>query len=190
MIVLLGPSGSGKTTLEKKMHDMNYRKVVSYTTRPPREGEINGFDYQFVTDAEFNWMISDDKFAEWDCYSQNRKYGTLKTEYDVNYRDQNEGVVVLTPNGFRALQKNGIKVTSVLLQANLGTRMIRYIERCGVDKFTFDDKNEISARVERDYGMFLGVEKEVDIVLDTTIQGPRETLYNLCKKITKLQGGK
>jgi phage anti-repressor protein len=42
----------------------------------------------------------------------------------------------------------------------------RYIDRCGVDKFNFDDKNEVAARVERDYGMFLGIEREVDMVIE------------------------
>ena len=43
--------------------------------------------------------------------------------------------------------------------------MKRYIDRCGVDKFNFDDKNEIASRVERDYGMFLGVNKDVNFIV-------------------------
>ena len=58
------------------------------------------------------------------------------------------------------------KIITVLVKANLGTRVKRYIDRCGVNKFNFDDKNEIAARVERDYGMFLGLEKEVDLVVN------------------------
>ena len=54
---------------------------------------------------------------------------------------------------------------SVLVEANLGTRVKRYIDRCGVDKFNFDDKNEIAARVERDFAMTLGLNKEVDLVV-------------------------
>ena len=43
--------------------------------------------------------------------------------------------------------------------------MKRYIDRCGVDKFNFDDKNEIAARVERDFGAFLGVKDEVKMIV-------------------------
>ena len=55
-----------------------------------------------------------------------------------------------------------------MVEANLGTRVKRYIDRCGVNKFNFDDKNEIAARVERDYSMFLGLEREVDMVVDNS----------------------
>lgn len=73
----------------------------------------------------------------------------------------------LTQDGLRQIKKNcpNSEIYSVLIKANLGTRIKRYIDRCGVDKFDFDDKNEIAARVERDFSMFLGLEKEVDIVM-------------------------
>ena len=67
---------------------------------------------------------------------------------------------------------------TVLVEANLGTRVKRYINRCGVDKFDFDDKNEITARVERDYGMFLGLEKEVDLVVHNNEGTNIEDLVN------------
>lgn len=54
----------------------------------------------------------------------------------------------------------------MLVNSSLGTRVKRYIDRCGVNEFTFDDKNEIAARVERDFAMFLGLEREVNLVVD------------------------
>ena len=67
----------------------------------------------------------------------------------------------------RQIKKNipDSDIFSVLVEANLGTRVKRYIDRCGVDKFNFDDKNEIAARVERDFAMTLGLNKEVDLVV-------------------------
>ena len=90
-------------------------------------------------------------------------YENAKEDY-INDEDK---VVVLTPNGLRQLKKNipDSNIFSVLVESNLGTRMKRYIDRCGVDKFNFDDKNEIASRVERDYGMFLGVNKDVNFVI-------------------------
>lgn len=163
IIVLLGASGSGKSTIENELathHD--FKKIISYTTRKPRENEENGKDYYFVDNETFNEILDRDLFAEHDEYSQNRLYGTLKSDYV----DDNK-VVVLTPNGLRQLKKNcpNEDILTVLIEASLGTRIKRYIDRCGVDEFNFDDKNEIAARVERDYGMFLGVEKEVDLVV-------------------------
>lgn len=163
IIVLLGASGSGKSTLEHELATHHgFEKIISYTTRQPRNNEENGKDYWFIDNDTFREIMNRDLFAEHDEYSQNRLYGTLKSDYV----DGNK-VVVLTPNGLRQLKKNcpNEDILTVLVEASLGTRVKRYIDRCGVNKFNFDDKNEIASRVERDYSMFLGLEKEVDLVI-------------------------
>lgn len=163
IIALLGASGSGKSTLENELaNKYGYEKIVSHTTRKQRTGEVNGKDYHFIDNETFNEALERGLFAEYEEYSQNRFYGTLKSDYT-----KGDKVVVLTPNGFRQLKRNckDDDIFTVLVEANLGTRMKRYIDRCGVDKFNFDDKNEIAARVERDFGMFLGLENEVDMVI-------------------------
>lgn len=165
IIVLLGASGSGKSTIENELAiHHGFKKIISYTTRKPRENEENGKDYFFIDNCTFEEVLSRKLFAEYDEYSQNRLYGTLKSDY-VNGEDK---VVVLTPNGLRQLKKNlpNGNIFTVLVEASLGTRIKRYIDRVGVNKFTYDDKNEISSRVERDFSMFLGLEKEVDLVVD------------------------
>lgn len=166
IICLLGASGSGKSTIENILaKNYGYEKIVSYTTRPQRTGETNGRDYHFITNEVFKETLRKGLFAEYDEYSQERFYGTLKSDF----RKGNK-VVVLTPNGLRQLKENcpDDKIFSVLVDANLGTRVKRYIDRCGVDKFNFDDKNEIASRVERDFGMFLGLEREVDLVVNNS----------------------
>lgn len=164
IIVLLGASGSGKSTIENELATHHgFEKIISYTTRQPRTGEENGKDYYFTENNTFAAMINTGVLAEYDEYSQRRLYGTLKTDYV----DGNK-VVVLTPNGLRQLKQNcpNDKIFTVLVNASLGTRVKRYIDRCGVNQFTFDDKNEIASRVERDFSMFLGLEKEVNLVVD------------------------
>lgn len=163
IIALLGASGSGKSTIENKLAtNYGFKKIISYTTRKPRENEENGKDYYFIDNESFLEILHRKMFAEYDEYSQNRLYGTLKSDYI-----DGDKVIVLTPNGLRQLKKNcpDKEIFTVLIEASLGTRIKRYIDRCGVINFNFDDKNEISARVERDYGMFLGIEKEVDLII-------------------------
>ena len=164
IIVLLGASGSGKSTIENELAiHHGFKKIISYTTRKPRENEENGKDYFFIDNGTFEEVLSRKLFAEYDEYSQNRLYGTLKSDY-VNGEDK---VVVLTPNGLRQIKKNcpNEDIFTVLVEASLGTRVKRYIDRCGVDKFNFDDAGEIFERINRDFGMFLGIENEVNLVV-------------------------
>lgn len=162
-IVLIGASGSGKSTIERELSiHYDYKKIIKYTTRQPRDGEINGKDYYFINNETFDDMLKNGLFAEYEEYSQGRFYGTLKTDYADP--DENK-VVVLTPGGFRQLLRTVSRDNffAVLVEASLGTRVKRYIDRC--DDFDYDDMNEINARVNRDFGMFLGVEKDVDLIL-------------------------
>ena len=166
IVVLLGASGSGKSTIENILSkDFGYDKIVSYTTRKQRLGETNGKDYHFIDNDTFKEALRKGLFAEYDEYSQERFYGTLKSDYK-----KGNIVVVLTPNGLRQLKRScsDEDIFAVYVDANLGTRVKRYVDRCGVNKFNFDDKNEIAARVERDFGAFMGVKDEVDMVVDNS----------------------
>lgn len=76
LIVVSGPSGAGKSTLIRDalaLPDLAYS--VSATTRPPREGEVDGREYLFISREEFERWISEGRFLEWAEYSGNL-YGT------------------------------------------------------------------------------------------------------------------
>lgn len=77
LVVLSGPSGSGKSTVIKKLMENrgNIHFSVSYTTRQPRTGEVDGVSYNFVDRAEFERMIENNEFLEYAEYSGNY-YGT------------------------------------------------------------------------------------------------------------------
>ena len=83
IFIISGPSGGGKTTLTKRvMAELgNLRFSISCTTREPREGEVNGKDYTFVSRGEFDSMVRDNKFAEYaDVYGN--LYGTPLDQFD------------------------------------------------------------------------------------------------------------
>ena len=79
LIVLSSPSGAGKTTISRMLLDADpeITMSVSATTRPKRPGEVEGVDYYFVEDAEFDRMIRDNEFVEWAPVFGYR-YGTPK----------------------------------------------------------------------------------------------------------------
>lgn len=80
LLVLAGPAGSGKTTLcERMVEEVGpVERVVTCTTRPPREGEKDGVDYHFLDDAQFDRAINTGAFLEWAKVHSNR-YGVLKS---------------------------------------------------------------------------------------------------------------
>jgi guanylate kinase len=79
LVVLSSPSGAGKSTISRLLleADPNMTMSVSATTRPMRPGEVNGVDYHFVDEVEFNRLIEADEFAEW-AYVFDHLYGSPK----------------------------------------------------------------------------------------------------------------
>lgn len=76
LLVISSPSGAGKTTLARKLADAHgLHFSVSYTTRAPRPGEVDGKDYHFIDEERFAGMIAAREFAEWAIVHGNR-YGT------------------------------------------------------------------------------------------------------------------
>jgi len=77
LFVVSAPSGAGKTTLINAIRPLfpNLLYSVSYTTRPPREGEVEGASYYFVRTDQFERMIRSDEFLEWKKVHGNY-YGT------------------------------------------------------------------------------------------------------------------
>jgi guanylate kinase len=76
LLVLSGPGGVGKSTVAKKLREAgDFWVSVSATTRSPRDNEVDGKDYFFVSEDEFSRMIKADEFLEWAEFAGNR-YGT------------------------------------------------------------------------------------------------------------------
>src|SRR2546429_8535517 len=79
LIVISGPSGVGKDTVLRRLFELapNLKYSVSYTTRPPRPGEVDGHSYTFVSEPEFLRLIEQKEFLEWaKVYDQ--YYGTSR----------------------------------------------------------------------------------------------------------------
>ncbi|MBQ7836512.1 MAG: guanylate kinase [Clostridia bacterium] len=81
LVVISGPSGSGKGTVVKKLREImpDVALSVSATTRAPREGEIDGREYYFITRDDFEDMVAQGEILEFTSYCGNY-YGTPKKE--------------------------------------------------------------------------------------------------------------
>jgi guanylate kinase len=83
-VVVTGPSGAGKGTLIRRLvgRRPDLEVAVSATTRPRRMGEVDGRDYHFLDDPEFDERLRDGDFLEHVPYVSGHRYGTLHSEVE------------------------------------------------------------------------------------------------------------
>ena len=117
LFVISGASGVGKSTVLKSVtaarDDLLFS--VSVTTREPREGEINGVHYRFITREQFLKMVDEDAFAEYDIH-HSACYGTPRKQMEEK---QKKGHVILDidPNGAFQVRERYPEVTLIFITA-------------------------------------------------------------------------
>ncbi len=81
LIILAGPAGVGKSTLcDRLVSEVpGFERVITATTRPPRPNEVNGRDYHFLSEADFDARLQAGDFLEWAWVHRKYRYGTLKS---------------------------------------------------------------------------------------------------------------
>jgi guanylate kinase len=104
LFIVSAPSGAGKSTLcqslRERLTDLRYS--VSYTTRPIREGEVDGVHYHFISEAEFRSGIREDRWAEW-ANVHNNLYGTASADLKRILDDGGDILLDIDVQGARQL---------------------------------------------------------------------------------------
>lgn len=103
LFIIVGPVASGKTTLTEYLRT-KMRVVTSFTSRAPREGEVDGYDYYFVSRQHFEKMIADDTLVEHVNYNGNY-YGIGRGVVDTCLSGS-DAVVVTDAKGAKMLKQN------------------------------------------------------------------------------------
>lgn len=178
MIILVGASASGKSVVVKKMSELyGVKKIVTYTTRAMRVGEINHIDYHFVTQEDFLEKKEKNFFVE-TAYYNNNYYGTAIEDISVNK------ALIVEPNGANIYyEKLKDKVYIVYLKADKETRRKRMLERG-------DSLEVINKRMANDEQYFaLENFLNIDLMVDTeniSIDEVANIIYgNYCKLFIK-----
>jgi len=106
LMILAGPAGSGKSTLCDAMMERHpaIERVITCTTRPPRDGEVHGEHYYFLSHEEFDQKVADGAFYEYAQVHTNR-YGTLKEEIQTRLNAGIDLVMNIDVQGVEAFQK-------------------------------------------------------------------------------------
>lgn len=89
LVIFSAPSGAGKTTIVRHLlnQEMGLVLSVSACTRKPREGEVDGKDYHFISPEAFRQQIRAGAFVEWEEVYKDHFYGTLKSELERIWND-------------------------------------------------------------------------------------------------------
>ena len=116
LYILSSPSGGGKTTLANRLLAAfpGMKVSVSYTTRTPREGEVNGRDYHFVDDRTFDEMVAQNAFAEW-AKVHDHRYGTARTVIDEALASGSDLLFDVDYQGANRLKQSYKNAVAVLL---------------------------------------------------------------------------
>ena len=106
-IIISAPSGSGKTTICKYLQklDSSINFSISCTTRQKRENEVEGEDYFFISNEEFEMKINDNKFIEWEQIHGNFYYGTLKSTLEKAINENKRILLELDVKGAMSVKK-------------------------------------------------------------------------------------
>ena len=177
LFVLSSPSGAGKTTIARMLlaQDSGISLSVSATTRPMREGEVDGRDYHFVTDAEFDRMIESGSFLEW-ANVFGRRYGTLVSEVSQSIQNGCDVLLDIDWQGTQQLKQVDPDIVRVFILPPSMEELERRLRNRGTDSEEVIDARmkraaaEISHWAEYDY-----------VLINNDADKCRELVHNILK---------
>ena len=175
MFILSSPSGAGKTTVSHMLlaHDDHIRMSVSATTRPMRPGEVDGRDYHFVSQADFDRMVEDGAFMEWASVF-GHCYGTPKAQIRAGLKEGQDFLFDIDWQGTQQLyQKAETDVVRVFLLPPSLAELRRRLTGRGTDS-----AEVIAARMARAQGEishwdgydYVVVNDDIDACFDQVVQ--------------------
>lgn len=116
LIIVSAPSGCGKSTIIHRVMDEEQRDLafsVSATNRPPRQGEVDGESYYFLTDEEFKDKVAAGEFVEYEEVYPGRFYGTLRSELESRLEEGHNIILDIDVKG-------GVNVKRIFGERALG----------------------------------------------------------------------
>ena len=181
LIILSGPSGVGKGTVRRYImdnYDLELTYSISMTTRLPRDKEVDGVDYYFVSKEEFQKNIDDGNFLEWEEFVGNR-YGTPKSKVE-ELRNQGKNVILeIEVNGAGKVlsQVNDDRVISFFLMPPNIQALEQRIRRRKTE-----DEAIIQERLEKGRKEMAMTAQYDHIILNDSVERASQEIVDLIKK--------
>ncbi len=150
LMVLAGPTAVGKGTIVRRLVE-KYGDAwvsVSATTREPREGEREGVDYFFVTDAEFDAMIADDALLEWATVHGEHRYGTPRAPVQRHLADGVPCILEIDLAGARQVRASMPDALFVFVEPPSWEELVRRLELRATEDADERARRLATARIE------------------------------------------
>ncbi len=149
LYVIVAPSGAGKTSLVNALlrDDCGILLSVSWTTRPPRDGEVNGREYHFTTRREFEAMLRDDEFLE-HAEVYGNLYGTSKRWITEARTAGNDVLLEIDWQGAQQVRRIFTDTTSIFILPPSVEALEQRLTRRGTDTDEVIARRVASAREE------------------------------------------
>lgn len=183
MILLAGKTCSGKNVIQQELAKMGIEPVVTYTTRPPRKGEVDGSTYHFVTNDEFLAKEQSGFFAETTSYRVANddiwRYGSALE--DLTY----DKSLIVNPDGLRRIRrvKSIIPITFyIIVDENVIWNRLRQ---------RGDNAAEARRRLNADEVDFVGIDEYIDFAIrneDLTPKQVAEMIFYLYRQLLERRG--
>lgn len=134
-IILCGQGASGKDYLGAELVKAGYELPISYTTRPPRENEVDGINYKFVDESKFRSLIDNNEMYEYVEYRNRGKDSNQTWFYGRTKEDFYSGnLMIMTPGGIRQMSdKDRSESYVIFLNIPEDIRRERMDDRVGAD---------------------------------------------------------
>lgn len=186
LLILVGKSGCGKSTIEK-----HFEKMISFTTRKPREGEVHGTDYYFYDRQTVEQEIpafqrKEPSFIKQLSSYAGEHYGTSEEEV-TRIAQLDLAVAVMNLEGAkdmkRIMNENGVDATIIWIDIEEDLRIKRITERMSDTGETLE---QIKERLNEDHRN--AEKEEVDLIIENN--GTLDDVIENIKKIKKVRGQK
>lgn len=142
LFVVAGPSGVGKGTLIRRLIGRwPFHLSVSATTRPPRPGEVDGRDYIFLTEEEFDHWLAEARFLEWNQHFDHR-YGTPRQPVEEKIAAGCDVVLEIEVEGASQVRRNEPNAIFIFIEPPSLETLERRLSARG-------DTSDVAARLAR-----------------------------------------